>query len=341
MKKRADGLYKRSITINGKRKYFYGHSPAEVNKKIVKIKDIQENGRMFGEVADEWYKQHSKNVEYYTADGYRAPLKDVKKEFESYRVTDIKPLAVKTFIDNYNKKGLAQQTVKLRLIVLRLIFDYLILNNELEYNPTYSIKTPKSKKPTVKVKSISDDQLKKIDNNIDRPFGLLAFFIAYTGCRREEALAIKWEDVDFQNKLINISKVVIFKNNIPHVEDRAKSRAGIRKIIIRDKLLKVLSERSRRSGYIFQGKHGLLTLSELTDGWKSYLKAIDTQFTILQLRHTFSTALYEAGVDPKAGIAQTGHSNTSILENTYQEIRDKQYKIIAQKMNDYDKNRDE
>lgn len=45
MKKRADGRYRESLTIDGKRKYVYGSSPAEVKKKLREFTAEKPKGR--------------------------------------------------------------------------------------------------------------------------------------------------------------------------------------------------------------------------------------------------------------------------------------------------------
>lgn len=336
MKKRADGRYCKAIVINGRKKFFYGLSPAEVNRKILAFKDKQKNGRFFSEASDEWYKEHSKNVEHYTAECYKAPLKDVKAEFDSYRVTDIKPLAIENFLKKYSKKGFAKQTVKLRLIALRLIFDYLIINNEIKINPAAACKV-KGAKPAKKIKAATPEQLKIIDDNISLPFGLFPFIMAYTGCRREEGLPLNWEDFNFEGEILEINKTVIFKKGQPELRcNKAKTEGSIRSVILRKKLIEKLRPYAKKSGLIFEGKCGLMTLSEVRKAWNKYKQATGLTLTFTQLRHAYSTALYEAGIDSKSGITQTGHSSTYVLENIYQEVRNQQYGKIAEKLNKYD-----
>ena len=53
MTKRADGLWQEAITINGKRKYFYGKTKAEVFRKIQEYQGEVERGRLFRDVAEE------------------------------------------------------------------------------------------------------------------------------------------------------------------------------------------------------------------------------------------------------------------------------------------------
>ena len=49
MKKRPDGRYQKIITINGKKKAFYGKTIAEVNKKILAYEEEQSKGKLFSQ----------------------------------------------------------------------------------------------------------------------------------------------------------------------------------------------------------------------------------------------------------------------------------------------------
>lgn len=41
--------------------------------------------------------------------------------------------------------------------------------------------------------------------NIDKPFGPFPVFLLFTGCRRGEALALTWEDIDLKTDTIYIN----------------------------------------------------------------------------------------------------------------------------------------
>ena len=62
MKKRADGLYQKKITINGKPKVFYGKTVSEINKKILEYQGDIEHGRTFAAIANEWSSVHFEKI---------------------------------------------------------------------------------------------------------------------------------------------------------------------------------------------------------------------------------------------------------------------------------------
>lgn len=329
MKKRKDGLYQKQQTIylsdgSKKLKVFYGKSSAEVNRKILEFNGEQLKGRLFTIVADEWQESHEQEIEYYTADCYKAPVKDVKHEFKDYYIKNITPTMINNFIIRYAKRGYARQTVRLRLIVLNLIFKYAIIKGDISNNPAQYIKPPSYL--TSKTRDCADDS---VVERIKASKDLLPMFLLYTGCRPSEALAVKYEDIDFKNNKILINKAVIFENEKPVIRNKTKTSKSNREIILLNPLKTILPQ--NKKGFLFKTKDGLYTKKQLRDYWNSLKLGI----TAYQLRHTYVTMLYEAGIDAEVAMTQTGHSNISTMRNIYTHIKNAKKQEAEQKLNDF------
>ena len=124
---------------------------------------------------------------------------------------------INRFIINFSKKGYSQQTVRVQLGVLNQIFNYAILQGEATTNPTISVKVPKGLSKT-KRELPSTQDIEIVKNSLQADFGLFAYFLLYTGCRRGEALAVKYEDIDFENQIITINKSVFYTSNQPYIK---------------------------------------------------------------------------------------------------------------------------
>ena len=77
-------------------------------------------------------------------------------------------------------------------------------------------------------------------------------FLYYMGCRKGEALALQWSDVDLKNGKVNINKTIQFNiNNKPYVFTTPKSKNSVRIISIPKKLMNILSDwkKSQQSDY--------------------------------------------------------------------------------------------
>ena len=64
MIKRSDNRWQEAITVNGKRKYFYGTTKAEVLRKLREFSEGRERGEKFAVVADQWDRWHEGEVSY-------------------------------------------------------------------------------------------------------------------------------------------------------------------------------------------------------------------------------------------------------------------------------------
>lgn len=182
-------------------------------------------------------------------------------------------------------------------------------------------------KSTRKVQALSKiEQLKIEDYILDKAnhyyYGILISL--YTGVRIGELLALKWNNVDFRNKLIHIEKtlVCIGKNHKTIIlEDTPKTSSSMREIPISSVLLKILKELKTisKSDYVVEN----------TKGDKVYPRAYQQSFENLlnklkikhygfhSLRHTFASRLLEQGADVKTTSELIGHSSTTITLNRY------------------------
>jgi len=336
MKKRADGRYQANVTIpdgkgGKKRKTFYGKSPAEVRRAILEYTGEQAKGPTLKEVCEEWQQEDGDSIRYNTQVCYKKPTEDVLEEFGNRRIREITTLQIEAFLRQLAKKGFARQTVNVRRVVLSRIFKYALRHGYVDSNPVASAELPHGLK-TTRREMPSEDVLNAINKLPAKGFTMLPIFLYYTGCRRGEALALQWEDVDVKNRVIHINKEVEFHGNRPVVAHHTKSQAGCRDIIIRKKLLEILPK-GKISGLIFPGKDGgLMTKGEFIEWWSGLKLGI----TPHQLRHAYTTELYEAGVPAELAMTQTGHRDLKTMRGIYTHIRDSQTEKAKELLDAYD-----
>jgi len=332
MVKRKDGRYQEQVLnkITGKYKYFYGHSKSDVLNQITEYSIEQQKGMPFKDVADEWQAFSETQISYYTYDCYKAPLKDVKERFDNKCLNEIQPSNIHAYMLYLANNDLARQTIKLRLIVLNQIYKYAVGQGYIDYNPAAEIVLPKNLKKA-KRELPCDSDIDAIKKHIDGKFGLLAYFILYTGCRRSEALAVKWSDIDFSTNTITIDKIVQFQHNKPIIINKTKSAAGMRQIPLLTCLKKELKKVKKSNGYVFDGENDLLTQKELRCGWDN----LGLNTTLHQLRHSYATILFDAKIDMKTAQTLLGHSSISVTSDIYTHISDSHINGAKNKLNKF------
>ena len=313
MIKRADGRYQEAITINGKRKFFYGRTKAEVLRKMKEYDQDRERGQKFKTVADAWSRWHEGEVSYHGHIAYKTAYNRLCERFGDRRINEITSQEIASYINELALKRYSKRTVQAYRTCMSLIYDYGVLHGMANNNPVKIVAIPKNLK-TTKRELPEQSDIEKIKKSLNHPFGLFAYFLMLTGLRRGEALALTYNDIDFERKTISVTKSLVWTPNQPEIKS-TKTEAGNRTVILHDALAEVLP---RGKGYIFGGP---LTQTEYRRLWKSYCDESGVTCTPHQLRHYYATILYEAGIDEKMAQELLGHSSITVTRDIYTHIR--------------------
>ena len=128
----------------------------------------------------------------------------------------------------------------------------------------------------------------------------LFYFYLYTGCRRSEALNVRWKDIDYLLKEIRISGT--------------KTESSERTVFIIPELVDVLKRQQRLTGnceLVFP-----YDKSNVTHAFKKYCP----DHHLHDLRHTFVTRCAESGVNINVAQRLAGHSDISTTLQIYTHV---------------------
>jgi integrase len=132
------------------------------------------------------------------------------KDIASLTVTDIESYSLKRKLETLNapknadkrEQEINYRWINLEITTLRHFFNFCIKRNYIDKNPCAGIKKLNE---LSRLKTLSDEDIQKLisgaTNKLTRD---LITFLIYTGCRKGEALNLKWDDVDMQNDVIAI-----------------------------------------------------------------------------------------------------------------------------------------
>lgn len=336
MKKRADGRYVKKVMISDKPRYFYGKTIKEVEDQIFKAKKAPtaetSQSKRFGYWADAWWAMHKDNIKHNTQVCYTKPLEDCKSYFKDCKIDEIKPLDVARYIKELSDMGFARQTVKVRHIVLSKIFDYAILNCVVTTNPVKVVEIPKGLSHKER-ETLTDEQIEKVNQSGN----LFAMFLLYTGLRRNEALAVRWKDINFEDKLIYVTKQVLWQTGAPPIiVDTTKSKSGNRAVPLLKPLAALLKKQKKTSEYVFPYKGGLMSKCGYKYLWDKVEKDCgDDTISAHQFRHAYITMLWESGIDAKTAQKLAGHSKVEIMLDIYTHLNNKAAESATDKLDEY------
>ena len=338
---RKDGRYMATYTDATGRHSIYDRDPEQLYHKLQKATAPKEEKPLtFRDIAESWERQHREEIESRTWVNYLPHYNAIVAKHGNKQITDITAQAVANHLMQSKAQGYSATVVNTIRSIYRMIFDYAIINDYAQFNPVYSVKLPRGLKRG-KREAPTDELIKKIFAAADHPFGLFPVFLLCTGCRKSEALALSWDDVDFKNREISITKSLDYAVGASPKYKPPKTEAGTRTVPIVDILYNMLvkAHGERTSDLIFPavasnrgGKGGgLMTLRGYEGHWRNfceYAGLLDDDgkpvITAHNLRHGTATLMFELGVDELSAQRILGHSRIEITRDIYTDLRAKQ-----------------
>lgn len=335
MYQRPDGLYEKIVVVNGKRVPFRGKTENEVYKKMAEYSGEAERGIKFVVVAEKWSDDTFKRITVNSLKSYKSAYKSIVEHFNASYVKEITISDIQKYMGSFIQKGFAYKTVKNYMLVLSLIFKHAVIMGEIDNNPCLYIKVPNNLSKT-KRNAPTIEELEIITKSVSA-FKLFPLFLLYTGCRLGEALAVTGSDIDYEKKILTISKSVYFEGTSPKIKS-PKTAAGIRKVLIPDVLFELLPKLNDDQ-ILFSSSDGELLHRHKYDRlWDDYRTENNLKITPHQLRHGYATLLFESGVDMKDAQHMLGHANLSTTMDIYTHLSQSKQIKTFEKFNTYIKN---
>ena len=338
MKKRKDGRYAKKVTLpDGRKKFVYGASPAEVTRKERELLREFESGvklgdkTTVGEWAAEWFVTYKSKLRAKTrlniTNNYNL---HVLPFLGSIPLREVRAVHVQQAMNAVADKS--EDLQRKVLCIIRQLFDTAIQNRLVKENPASGIKiTPHA--ADEKIKFLTEEQQRTLMASVTEPRArLFCALCLYAGLRKEEALGLMWSDI--RDGELTVRRAVTFIKNAQDENHELKTKAANRKIPVIDALQDVLDASPRRSLYLVtNASGGELTLTSFRRLWAHVTSSVPFHVHPHMLRHTYATILYNAGVDLKMAQYLMGHTDIRVTANIYTHIEKGKTTSAAQKIN--------
>lgn len=280
---------------------------SQLRQKIARGESIEEEKteaqEKFSKFAWDWFEIYVKNNNKHSEILSKEMILRVHliPFFGEFNIEDINSQLVEKYKRNKMKTSICNKTINNQLTVLRKCLNTAIEWEILENVP----RIKKLKTPPSKFKYLTEDECETLLSNANGDLKDMILLALRTGIRFGEIIAVKWEDVDFDRRIVSINKS-IFKG----VLGTTKSNR-VRYLPLTVQVYEMLKNRKGRIGYLFSDKDG----NPFKRGkYSKCLQNVSGRSEIGRigwhvLRHTFASHLVQRGVSLKAVQELLGHSD--------------------------------
>ena len=320
--------------------------PALGHLKLSDIKPIHIQA-FYNNLLEDGVRKDNKNGGYSSASirKYHNILNIMLKTAVKWQIIDSNPC------DRVTIPKQAKQTESIKFFTTEQALCFLsLLESDLNYNyKGHSRIDDTGKSYTVEEYS----EIRKIPLQFKVFFNLAIF----GGFRNGELLALTWEDVDFTNNTVSISKSVSLVKG-QHIIKEPKTKNSIRTVTLPISVIKLLKQHKiqqaelilklgdyrQDSNFLFTQDNGKLmhyhtpyhTFKKLIKYYNENIAGTASEFLpnipLHGLRHTSATLLISEQVDIRTVSARLGHAQTSTTMNIYAHALKENDKTAAEKL---------
>ncbi|HVM17810.1 MAG TPA: site-specific integrase, partial [Gaiellaceae bacterium] len=262
--------------------------------------------------------------------------------FGRRRLAEIEPRDVKRFVAELGARGLAPASVRKSLAPVRALFATAVEEGLIRSNPAAGIRVARAldvdaagqEQPAVK--ALTEDELRALLAELDGQWRLFVEFLAHTGLRIGEAIALQWRHVDLGRGRVLVRRRFYRGSFAP-----PKSRYGRRDVPLSEGMARALWDlRKRRptsdDALVFTSATGrmvdpsnamtrVLKPAAVEAGLGAWVKdekarggrRAETFVGWHTLRHTAATTLFRAGLNAKQVQVWLGHHSPAFTLERY------------------------
>lgn len=147
----------------------------------------------------------------------------------------------------------------------------------------------------------------------------LVLFMAQTGARISEAVALRWSEIDLQARTATLLKTKTSRNSVRHLTDE-----------LCYKITELRTNKTRPSDHVFK----YTSRHSVNERIAAVCKRVDIPYKSPHVcgRHTFATTAIDAGIDIATTMAAGDWKSSSVFLETYVHPRTNAGKLVANRL---------
>lgn len=349
MRIRPDGNYEARFTVKGKRYSVYANTIAGCKEKEIVLREQIKNGLYIAnrnitldKYYEEWKEARRGSVKGNTALGTESRYKNhIQPVLGNKKLNEIERREIVKLQAELAKK-LKPSSVNAVIAQLKLIFNDAVRDDIIMRSPAAGIRLLKDvDKPAAETyhRALTEEEQKLFMQEARNEwlYELLAFLLC-TGMRVGEATALTWQDIDYKNNVIHVTKTVSRTAEGKYTVGTPKSKSGIRDIPLNDSIKSILESQKdkqdmvhgnviRLSQPVFENLYGgMVYNASVNKAITDTLKRINIgrvkieHFSAHAFRDTFATRYIEQGGSPQVLKTILGHSSLAMTMDLYSHV---------------------
>lgn len=284
-------------------------------------------GDLFDRWLDEWVDDDER-YEQASQDAYHSTVRlYLKPAIGHIRILSLQPTHVAALWKQIRDEGYALSSVRRYYAALHLALNWgmqhgLVLRNVCDSDVAKLPGRRHEERPVLSLTSM----LRLLDKIRGSEMALPVLIAISAGTRRGEAIGMKWGDVDVIGRRIMVRRSIIrvkgqglvekprLKRGKPHAAPMPEFAAGV---------FEAAQEGTPDDWYVCGGEKPM-TPEKVSKGWQALLVELELPpMRFHDLRHSFATAAFEAGVDIKTIQEWLGHTQLATTAQIYTHVTER------------------
>jgi len=265
-----------------------------------------------------------------------------------YKLQQLNPVILNKYFKSKKEEGLSNNTLRKHYDLLKDALKHAVNEEKILKNPLDKVEPIKTQRKEMNFYNI--EQLKTLFKVVENDrMEIVVKLAGMLGLRREEIAGLKWDNIDFNNKLITIAEArTQAGKNI--ISKGTKNRSSHRTLYVPDEIVRLLAvikqkqeeqkallgEAYKDEGYVIAWENGEpYRPNYLSDLFKKIID--DNKLPPLRLhglRHTFASIANELGINLYDISKALGHSQVGTTSQVYTHMFDKIHKKAISKIAD-------
>ena len=297
---------------------------------------LEKNTPLFSKVAEQWLEYKKTRCRSTTWEMYQGHLNNHFADLDNRRINLITTATIEKFITARQSQNMALATIRKIMVTLNQIMKYSVRHRLIDFNPVSDAERPKATGIIDESKDmaiLTPEEIRGlIEAEPDQKYKTLFLTAIMTGMRQGEIIGLKWSDVNFAARQINVRRTF---NHGRFFEPKTKQ--SIRGIDLAPMLIKELAawkliSTGQNDDLVFpsETETPICCFNMVRRHFEPALKkAKILHIKFHALRHTYASLLIEQGENIKYVQNQLGHASPTVTLNVYAHLMKKENQEAA------------